>query len=266
MDMKINSGELLYKVRKESPVIHHITNWVTIYDCAQAVKSLGASPVMAHDPGEASDMANIASALVLNIGTLTSDLIEAMVSAAKTANKNNIPVLLDACGVGATRLRNNKSEKLLDKVRINIIKGNASEIASLAGKDVSTRGVDASEVKDNLAGIARELALRNKSTVVVTGRVDIISDGRRTCLVENGNSLMPATVGTGCMASSVIGAFAAVEKNMLKASGAGLACFEVAAEIASGKSKGPGTFRENLFDELYLLTPRTLNKRQRIKC
>ena len=145
--MKTTPYDILEKVRHLKPVVHHLTNWVTINDCAQVVKSLGASPVMAHAREEVGDMSQIASALVLNIGTLTVELVEAMKLAADNANRRVIPVVLDACGAGATRLRDTKCMELLESVRVDIIKGNASEIARLAGETVATRGVDAGEVK-----------------------------------------------------------------------------------------------------------------------
>ncbi|HYG34404.1 MAG TPA: hydroxyethylthiazole kinase, partial [Clostridia bacterium] len=123
--MSLMPFDLLERVRVQKPVVHHLTNWVTIYDCAQIVKSLGASPVMAHAPEEVAEMAQIASALVLNIGTLTVDFVTAMKAAALSANQKAIPVVLDLCGAGATRLRDRACLELLDTVRIDIIKGNA---------------------------------------------------------------------------------------------------------------------------------------------
>ena len=150
--------DLLQRVRRQSPVVHHLTNWVTIYDCAQVVKTLGASPVMAHAPEEVAEMTRIASALVLNIGTLTVDFVEAMKKAAASANQKGIPVILDVCGAGATELRDRKVLELLDQVGINVIKGNASEIARISGAGVRTKGVDATEVGMDLEALAQRLA------------------------------------------------------------------------------------------------------------
>src|SRR5512138_3270033 len=136
--MNVVAYELLEKVRRQKPLVHHLTNWVTIYDCAQVLKTVGASPVMAHAKEEVAEMAQIASALVLNIGTLTVDFVEAMKFATNSANKRVIPVVLDACGVGATRLRDVKCQELLEQVRIDVLKGNASEIARVAGQQVAT--------------------------------------------------------------------------------------------------------------------------------
>lgn len=245
---------LLEKVRNDKPLVHHITNWVTIYDCANITRAFGALPVMAHAEEESGDMAKIASSLVLNIGTLTPQLISSMIIAGKSANEKGIPVVLDAVGVGATKLRDDKAYELLNVLHINIIKGNASEIARLAGEDVMTKGVEAMEVKANLADIAKKLAQEKNAVVVITGKEDIISDGNKIYIVKNGHEMMGSIVGTGCMAASVIGAFSGVEKDYAAASAYALACFGIAGELAAPNSKGPGTFKENFYDEVYNLS------------
>ncbi len=260
----VPAAELLKRVRAQKPVIHHITNWVTIYDCANVVKVFGASPVMAHAPEEVEQMAGIASALVLNIGTLTTALIQAMKIAAKAANKKSIPVVLDVCGAGATALRDKSCFELLGECRIDIIKGNASEIARIAGESVTTKGVDASKVEADLGVIARTLAAARSCTVVVTGAEDIVTDARKTLHICNGHALMGHVVGTGCMAASVIGTFAAVEKDLVMAAASGLVCFEVAAECAAKVSRGPGSFKENLFDAAFALNADTLKRLQKV--
>jgi hydroxyethylthiazole kinase len=257
--------DLLEKVRRQQPVVHHLTNWVTIYDCAQVVKTLGASPVMAHAEEELADMAQIASALVLNIGTLTGDFVEAMKLASRNANLRVIPVVLDVCGAGATRLRDQKCLELLDQTTIDIIKGNASEIARISGERVSTRGVDATAVEGDLLSLAQRLACQREATVVVTGKVDIVTDGKLIYQIDNGHELMTRVVGTGCMAASVIGAFAAVEPNLPLAATAGLACYGIAAEIAAPKSAGPASFKANLFDALFSLDRAAIEQHQRIR-
>jgi len=256
---------ILEKVRTQKPLVHHLTNWVTIYDCANIVKVLGASPVMAHAKEESGDMAKLGSSLVLNIGTLTPDLIESMKVAAKSANKKGIPVILDVCGAGATPFRDEKSFELLDGVKIDVIKGNASEIARIAGENVQTKGVDSVDVEKDLIDIARQLAKKRNATVVITGKEDIIADKDRHYIVKNGHELMAHVVGTGCMASSVIGTFCAVEKDLAKASAAALACFGIAGELAAKESKGPGSFKESLYDNIYRLDKDTIEKMQRIE-
>ncbi|MFZ3148278.1 MAG: hydroxyethylthiazole kinase [Methanothrix sp.] len=263
--MKSIASDCLERVRKEKPLIHHLTNWVTIYDCANIVKVFGASPVMAHAREEVAEMAGISSALVLNIGTLTTDFVDAMILAGKSVNKKGIPVVLDVCGAGATKFRDDKCFEILDEARVSIIKGNSSEIARIAGESVSTRGVDASTVEMDMQDVARELAKKRNCTVVITGKEDIVADGKRVALVKNGHGMMASIVGTGCMAASVIGTFAAVEKDFVASSVAGLVCYEVAAEIAAAKAEGPGSFKEKLFDAVYNLDAETVERMQRVE-
>ena len=263
--MTINASVALEKVRREKPLVHHLTNWVTIYDCANIVKVFGASPVMAHAKEEAAEMAGIASALVLNIGTLTVELVESMLLAAKAANRKGIPVVLDVCGAGATKLRDDMCFKILDEALVTIIKGNASEIARIAGESVQTKGVDAASVEKNLQDIAQGLARKRNCAVVITGEEDIVADAERTVRVRNGHAMMANIVGTGCMAASVIGTFAAVEKDPVAASVAGLVCYEVAAELAAKTAKGPGTFKELMFDAVFNLDAETVKRMQKIE-
>jgi hydroxyethylthiazole kinase len=255
---------LLERVRKEKPLIHHLTNWVTIYDCANLVKVLGASVVMAHAQEEVAQMASLASALALNIGTLTPELVAAMKLAARAANKKGIPVVLDACGAGATRLRDKSCFELLEDCRIDIVKGNASEIARIAGERARTKGVDSGVIERDLKELAQSLAGARHCAVVITGKEDIVTDGKRTLSVKNGHPLMSEIVGTGCMATSAIATFAAVEKDLVKAAAAGLVCFEVAAECAAKNAAGPGSFKERLYDRIWGLDEKTINRMQKV--
>jgi len=264
--IKFDAYSLLKKIKGLKPVVHHLTNWVTIYDCANIVKVMGASPVMAHAKEEVAEMAGIASSLVLNIGTLTTEFVEAMKIAARSANKKGIPVILDVCGAGATKLRDKKCHELLDETEINILKGNASEIARISGEQVKTKGVDAGHVEKNLIHLAKGLAHKRKCTVVITGKEDIISNGKKTYLVKNGHPMMTHIVGTGCMATSVIGTFAAVEPDLVLAAAAALVCFEIAAECAVKASKGPGSFKEKIYDCIYRLDKKTIDRLQKVEC
>ena len=265
MNTNLQPFDLLQKVRRQSPVVHHLTNWVTIFDCAQIVKTLGASPVMAHAAEEAADMAQNASALVLNIGTLTLDMIEAMKLAAAGANRKGIPVVLDVCGAGATALRDREALNLINSAKISIIKGNASEIARVSGLEVRTKGVDSTKIEANPVTVAQTLAAKRHATVVITGQVDIVADERGVYRVENGDAMMTAVVGTGCMATSVIGAFAAVETDLRRAAACGLCCYEIAAELAAKQSIGPASFKNALIDCLYNLDQATVEKMRRIE-
>jgi len=250
--------EILDKVKEQKPLVHHITNWVTIYDCANIVRAIGALPVMAHAKEEVEQMTSIAGALVLNIGTLTVDLVEAMILAGKKANEKKVPVILDAVGVGATKLRDDKALEILEKVHVDIVKGNSSEIGKLAGAKAETKGVEAMSVEGDLIEIANKLANDRKCTVVITGKEDIISNGKEVYLCQNGHDMMGKFVGTGCMAASVIGAFAAVEKDYAKAAASALVCFGIAGELAARTSNGPGTYKEHFYDEIFNLDNDTI--------
>jgi hydroxyethylthiazole kinase len=149
-------------------------------------------------------------------------------------------------------------------VRVDVVKGNASEVARIAGEDVKTRGVDATEVSKDPVDIARRLARARGCTVVITGREDVVSDGATTLLVRNGDPIMSRIVGTGCMAASVIGTFAAVERDRVRAAAAGLACYEVAAQLAARAARGPGSFKEALFDAVAGLDGGVADDLQRI--
>ncbi|BBL64177.1 MULTISPECIES: hydroxyethylthiazole kinase [Methanosarcina] len=244
----------LKTIRETKPLVHHITNWVTIYDCANITRAFGALPVMAHASEECADMTKISSALVLNIGTLTSEIIDSMILSAAAANEKKIPVVLDAVGVGATKFRDEMAAKILGSVRIDIIKGNYSEIAKLAGENAETKGVEATSISADPEKVAKEFAKSRSSVVVMTGKEDIISDGNRTFIVKNGHGLMGSIVGTGCMAASIIGSFASANPDYCDAAKDALVYFGVAGELAAEKSIGPGSFKVNLYDEVFNLS------------
>jgi len=244
----------LKTIRETKPLVHHITNWVTIYDCANITRAFGALPVMAHAPEECADMTKISSALVLNIGTLTPEIINSMLLSAAAANEKKIPVVLDAVGVGATKFRDEMAAKILGSVRIDIIKGNYSEIAKLAGEKAETKGVEATSISADPEKVAKEFAKSSSSVVVMTGKEDVISDGSRTFIVKNGHGLMGSIVGTGCMAASIIGSFAAVNPDYCFAARDALCYFGAAGELAAKKSAGPGSFKVNLYDEVFNLS------------
>lgn len=259
-----SSTELLAKIREQNPLIHHLTNWVTIWDCAQITRSFGALPVMAHAREEVEEMVGIASALVLNIGTLTPELVDSMIIAGKAANKKGVPVILDAVGVGATSLRTESATKIIDEVKLAVLKGNAGEIGVLAGVEAEVKGVESMGVEGDPASIAKELATAKGFTVAVTGKTDIVSDGTTTYLIDNGHSRMGEVVGTGCMAASVIGSFCAVKKDYALAAASGFACYGIAGQHAATDAKGPGSFKANLFDAVANLTAEDVEKTAKI--
>ncbi|MCK5734737.1 MAG: hydroxyethylthiazole kinase [Candidatus Latescibacteria bacterium] len=261
----IQSYKTLERMRKEKPLVHHITNWVTIYDCAHVTRCIGALPVMAHAKEEVAQMTGIAQALVLNIGTLTPELVEAMILAGRQANQKTIPIVLDAVGAGATDLRTEKVREIIDAVHVDIIKGNAGEIATLAGVEAEVKGVESMGVEGDPVAIAKQLALARDAVVVVTGESDLVADANGVYRIRNGHAMMACVVGTGCMAASVIASFAAVRSEYGAAAAEALACYGVAGELAAEQSGGPGTFRARFFDELFHLNERKIHDRMRVE-
>ena len=259
------AADMLARVRERHPLVHHITNVVTVNDVANVTLAVGASPVMAHAAEEVEEMVAAAGALVLNIGTLTAQVVEVMLLAGRRANAAGVPVVLDPVGAGATAFRTAQSRRLLDAVRVACVRGNAGEVAALAGRPGGVRGVDAAGRVDALDDLARALARATGAVVAATGRVDLLTDGRRTVRIENGHALLAQITGSGCMATAVVGAFCAVEPDTLNAAAAGLTCFEVAAERAAEASPGPGTFRVRLLDALAALDGAAVTRAARIR-
>jgi len=256
---------LLGRVRSTRPLIHHITNTVTINDCANATLAIGAAPVMAGAIEEVAEMAGIAGALVLNIGTLTPAQVDAMVAAGKAANAHGIPVILDPVGVGATTLRTESAERILNECRITILKGNAGEIGVLAGSGGTVRGVDSGGCTGDPIEVALRCSGRWNTAVAMTGETDIVCGNGEAYLILNGSPMMERLSGTGCMAASVVGAFAAAGDDPVKSAAAALIAFGLAGERAARQSAGPYSFRTALFDELASLTPETVSAEAQVE-
>jgi hydroxyethylthiazole kinase len=263
--MNVSAGATLRVLRERKPLVHQITNYVVMNETANATLALGALPVMAHAPEEVEEMVALAGALVLNIGTLSSHWVEAMIAAGKAANAAGTPVVLDPVGAGATRYRTDTARRLLSEVDVTVVRGNQGEVATLAGVDAEVRGVESIGAADNAAELAR-LAGRALGVVAsVTGPVDHVSDGDRLVAVANGHELLATVTGTGCMSSAVTGCFLAAKPDgPFEAAVEALAAFGVAGEDAARDAKGPGTFHVNLYDALAALDPETLDGRTRI--
>lgn len=255
-------GAILQKVRDERPLIHNITNVVVTNFTANGLLALGASPVMAYAAEEVADMAKIAGALVLNIGTLNPAVVESMLIAGKAANKNGVPVILDPVGAGATTYRTKTAQKLLSELNISVIRGNAAEIANVAGQNWSIKGVDGAEGQGDTVELAKNTAVKFNTVVAITGKEDVVSDGAITFIVKNGHPLLTKVTGAGCLLTSVIGAFSAVEKNLVHSVTAALAFYGVAAERAADRTSeaGPGSFQIELLNQLALVAPNDIEK------
>ncbi len=263
----------LKAVREKKPLIHHITNYVTVNDCANIVLAIGASPIMADDIDEVETITALSSALVLNIGTLDRRTVTSMFAAGKKANELHIPVILDPVGAGISTLRNQTVMQLLQQVRIAILRGNMSEIRFVAGLHPAARGVDASETDQNSSreterNVAEEAAAQFGCVTAITGATDIVSDGQRTIYIENGTASLRNVTGTGCMCTSLAGAFCgAATDGALVAAAGGILCMGIAGELAEesiGAGGGNGSFHVAIFDEISKLNAETLRQRAKI--
>jgi hydroxyethylthiazole kinase len=259
---KQNLYETLEKVRKVNPLVHNITNVVVTNFTANGLLALGASPVMAYAAEEVADMAKIASSLVLNIGTLNPQTVDSMIIAGKAANESNVPVIFDPVGSGATPYRTETAQRIMRDIKVSVIRGNAAEIANTIGEKWEIKGVDAGMTANgDIVTLAIKAALTWNCVVVITGKEDVVSDGETTYLVSNGHPIMTKVTGMGCLLTSVIGAFAGVEKNLLQASVAALIYYGIAAEKAAGKTveMGPGSFQIEFINQLSLVSGEDMN-------
>ena len=253
-------------MRERKPLVHQITNYVVMNETANATLAIGALPVMAHAGEEVEEMAGLASALVLNIGTLSPHWVEAMLLAGGAATARGIPVVLDPVGAGATAYRTATARRILDVVGVTVLRGNPGEVATLVGADAEVRGVESIGAGLEAAELARTAARRLGVVASVTGAVDHASDGDRVLAVANGHELLASVTGTGCMSSALTGCFLAAKPDApLEAAAEALAAFGVAAEDAALGAGGPGTFHARLYDALYDLDPETLDGRTRVE-
>lgn len=254
-------ADVLTRLQKRKPLVHNMTNEVVTNFTANGLYAIGASPVMSSAAEEVAEMARIADALVLNIGTLNAGLVDAMILAGQSANEHGVPVMFDPVAVGATKFRTETARRILREVNVSLVRGNASEIANLIGETREIKGVDAveSESQDNVP-LAVRAANALGTVVAITGRVDVITDGSACRIISGGDALMTQVTGTGCLLTSVLGAFAAVEKDLMLAGTAGLAFYGTAAARAAERtaSLGPGSFQTAFLDELAKLHPHSL--------
>lgn len=272
--MTNNEKELLNKIddtlnqiRERNPLTHCITNSVTINDCANAVLAIGGSPFMAEDSEELEEVVRIADALVINIGKLSVEQINSMNISAEAANKTNTPIVLDPVGVGVTELRNRTTLNLINNYKMAAIRGNISEIKAIAkligviDENNTAKGVDVNIddiiTKENLSAngkIIKELANKLDTTILASGPIDILSDGKTTIAIDNGDDMMPLITGSGCMLSSIVGSCiggsAPLEGSLVAILAMNLAGEKARAKVDE-KDEGTGSFRTYLIDYLY---------------
>jgi len=255
----------LQKIRAEAPLVHNITNYVVMNTTANALLVIGASPVMAHAPEEVEEMANLAKALVINIGTLSAAWIDSMMKAGRAARLKGIPIVLDPVGSGATRFRTETAQSLLRTAPPSIIRGNASEIRSLVLADQRTKGVDSVHSSEETIEEAQALSRIVGCVVSVSGRTDLVVDGIRTIRVMNGHPLMSRVTGMGCTATVLTAAFAAVNPSFLEAAANAMALMGIAGEMAAEHSLGPASFETCFLDALYSLQESDIRCRLRME-
>ena len=253
----------LTAVQKKKPLVQCITNFVTVNDCANIILASGGSPTMASHPLEVEEAVAGVQALVCNLGAI--EKLESMVLAGKEANRLGKPVILDPVGAGGTKLRRDSVKRLLEEVQFAVIRGNASEIRYLAGQQSTGSGVDVSSLdeitEENLSAavsMAEELAERLQSVIAISGKIDVISDGKRSCVLRNGCATMARITGSGCMLTSLIGAFCGAYEDTFAAACAAMAAMGISGEIAEEKrlrnGTGNATLRNDLIDAVFNMT------------
>lgn len=252
------------QVRKKVPLVHCITNYVTVNDVANALLACGGSPIMADDIDEVAQIAGISNALVLNIGTLNARTVASMAAAGKAANEKGIPVVLDPVGAGASDLRNAAVQKLLQEVKFAVIRGNLSEVSFIAGLQVSTRGVDSSAADsgNDAVKVAKTVADRYGCVAAITGAQDVVTDGARLAKIDNGVAAMGKITGTGCMLSGIIGAYAGAVEDTFSAVVAAVKSMGIAGELAYARcgAMGTGSLHIGIIDALSQIDDKVLQK------
>ena len=270
--------EILTNVKEKTPLVHSITNYVTVNDCANIILASGGSPIMADDIGEVCDIVSICSSLVINIGTLNARSIASMLAAGKKANELGIPVILDPVGAGASPLRNQTAFKLLDEVKFAVIRGNISEIKFLATGDGNTHGVDVSEADKVTSGdipavisFAKTLSANTGAVIAITGATDIIASEDKAYVISNGHPMMSKVTGTGCMLTAVIGSYVGANRgNILDAAAAAVCAMGLCGELAYKKAcqldAGTSTYRTLIIDYMSKMNDEILEAGAKIEC
>ena len=266
----------LRRVRQTTPLVHNITNYVTVNDCANALLACGGSPIMSDEPLDVGDIQTICGGLVLNIGTLNEHTIEGMKVAAAKASGLGHPIVLDPVGAGASALRTETAGMLLDSYDVKVIRANMSEVKALAGAAAATRGVDVNPddvvTEDNLqasAAFARQMAAKTGAVMAVTGAIDIVADADRAFAIRNGSPIMGKITGAGCMLTCVVAAYAVANPDaLLEGVVAAVANMGVAGEIAETRMQpvdGNASFRTYLIDALYNMNGQALEAVARVE-
>ena len=263
--------DMLENVRKNVPLIHNITNYVTVNDCANILLACGSSPIMSDDAEEVEDITSICGGLNINIGTLNQRTIPSMIKAGKKANELGHPVVLDPVGAGASKLRTETAFRLIDEIQFSVIRGNISEIKTLASGFGTTKGVDAEvadtvteETLDQAVAFVKKYAEKTGAVIAVTGAIDIIADKDTAYCIRNGHPMMSSITGTGCQLSAMTAAYiTANQENMLEATAAAVCAMGLCGEKAYERVTeldGNSSYRNYIIDAIYRLTPEELER------
>lgn len=264
--------KLLENIKSKKPLVHSITNYVTANDCANVILAIGGSPTMADYSKEVEGITEISSAVVLNMGIINDDMVEAMIKSGKKANELGIPVVFDPVGAGVATYRNEVSRKILSQIKIDVLRGNISEVKFIGGLQSNNKGVDASESDMNICiedeiKIAKDIAKKLNCTVAITGATDIISDGKRTAVLNNGTKMLSNVTGTGCMTSALTGAFCGISSDYFIAAIAGVISMGIAGEISEEKNGeiGLGSFHIGIIDSVSNLNSNIIKSKAKIE-
>ena len=253
-------------VREKNPLVHCITNYVTVNDVANAILAVGGSPVMADDENEVEEIVSISNALVINIGTLNTRTIESMIKAGKFANEKNIPVIFDPVGAGISNLRNKTVERFLNEINFSAIRGNLSEIGFCAGFNSSARGVDinANDENNSAIEISKIVSKKFNCIAIITGKIDVVSDGKNFAQISNGVSQMSKITGTGCMLSGILGAYIGACEDKFHSAVNAVSSMGIAGEISFEISKGTGNLHIGIIDALSKIDDEIILQRGKI--
>lgn len=264
-------GNYLKKVRTLNPLVHNITNYVTVNDCANLLIASGASPIMADALEEMENIVSISQSLNINLGTLNERTVASMLQAGRSSNQKHHPIILDPVGVGASSYRTNTANHLLEQLSFSVIRGNLSEIKALALSTASTKGVDANENDsitnnnlDSILAFAQSFSKQTGAVIAITGAIDVVVDAKKAFVIRNGHAMMSKISGTGCMLSALIAAYVGANpEQTLQSCAAAVCAMGICGERAYARlqpNEGNLTYKTRIFDEMFHLTPEILEK------
>ena len=270
-------GKILKNVNKKHPLVHAITNYVTVNDCANMALACGSAPIMADDINEVEEIVSICNALVINIGTLNERTIASMIRAGQKANQLGLPVILDPVGAGASKLRTDTALELLKQVKFAVVRGNISEIKTIDQGSGTTKGVDADSNDalndgnlDQIVKFTKRLSAKTGAVIAVTGAIDVVADQKKAFVIKNGHPMMSRITGTGCMLTMLIGGYCGANPDdLLVATATAVSCMGLCGELAFEKvwaqKEGTASFRTYIIDFMSNMNAEILERGMKIE-